>query len=193
MKHLNYFNNFKLNEEVSFKYLMPLLASLFLNLKSAYAFSGGAHAAHSRGGGGGHRSSLQVSDELSKIKFDLRKLKSIVNDPEITNLIDQADELSDSRYDSESIKDLCSQIEVFLQNNDYYDRELSDSLNHLKYGDIEQLKNDYKVLLNKYEKYESDRSSDSNMSFYLMIGLVIFLVLYFIHFFASQGKSTFFN
>jgi hypothetical protein len=149
MKHIKLFENFdKMNEEISVKSIFPIAASLFISLNS-FA-NGGAAAASARSVD--RQYSKYFQESTSKIESDLERLKLSVDDPELNSLIGRIQDMNGEFKNLTSFDDipiLCDDLKRFAEKHDIYDVEISKTLNHLKKQDISQLKDDYKILLNK--------------------------------------------
>jgi len=176
MKYLKIFEEFhkdELNEEISLKPIVPLISSLFISLNSlAGVFIAPTTAVVStkplfpKG---------YVINELDNVFNDLNTLKEEVKDPELSDLIKSVDHLKQdkfTRFSPDEILDVCSKIEKFAKDNDMYDQDISDSLNHIKSKDIEKLKIDYKILFKK-----SKDAIDENSKIILIILLVLMLLI----------------
>jgi len=168
MKHIKKFESFKINEEISMKSLFPIIASLFLSFQSfGRGYSGSSP---------GFISKHHVMSDLSNIENDLERLKNSVSDPELVDLISRVQDLKDGHWYKSTqgeIPRICQDLQNFAERNDIYDKDISDSLNHIKSQDIKELKKDYQILLNKYE---TAKRSDNKLSLIIMIGLILFVI-----------------
>jgi hypothetical protein len=177
MKHIKKFESFKINEEISMKSVFPIIVSLFLSLQSfGRGYSGSSP---------GFISKEYVMDDLSNIENDLEGLKNSVSDPELVDLISRVQDLKDGRWYKSTqgeIPRICQDLQNFSERNDIYDKEISDSLNHIKSQDIKELKKDYQILLNKYE---TAKSSDNKLSLLIMIGLILFVIAAMFYFYKT--------
>jgi hypothetical protein len=167
MKHIKKFESFKINEEISMKSLFPIIVSLFLSLQSF----GRGYSGH-----GSFISKQYVIEDLTNIEQDLERLKNSISDPELVELISRVQEIKESNWyphTTSKIPIICQDLQNFAERNDIYDKEISDSLNHIKSQDIKELKKDYQILLNKYE---TAKRSDNKLSLIIMIGLILFVI-----------------
>jgi hypothetical protein len=143
MKHLKKFEQFDLvNEEISKKSIFTILSSLFLNLQGSSKSIDSKPIKMDKE----ISSDKQLSGDFEKIKDDLNKLSSSVNDTSLSSLIDKVNNIKDKV----EIKPVCDQISSFISKNKIYDKEISDSLNHIKSMNLDLLKKDKDILLQKY-------------------------------------------
>lgn len=178
MKHLKKFEQFDLvNEEISKKSIFAILSSIFLSLQ------GSSKSIDSRSIKMDKEisSDRQLSGDLDKIKEDLNRLSSSVNDTSLSSLIDKVNNIKDKR----EIKPVCDQISYFISKNKIYDREISDSLNHIKSMNIDLLERDKDILLQKYiDLWDGNLSSvlsDGNdrrdkIYFFIVVILIVMLI-----------------
>lgn len=143
MKHLKKFEQFDLvNEEISKKSIFAILSSIFLSLQGSSKPIDNRPIKVNKE----ISSDRQLSGDLDKIKEDLNRLSSSVNDTSLSSLIDKVNNIKDKR----EIKPVCDQISYFISKNKIYDKEISDSLNHIKSMNLDLLKKDKDILLQKY-------------------------------------------
>lgn len=176
LKYVKTFESFKINEEISMKSVFTIITSLFLSLQSLGA---GYNAK------GSFISKERVMGDLTNIENDLERLRKTITDPELVELISRVQEIKGSSWypsDVSMIPVICNDLERFAERNRFYDTDISESLNHLKLNDIEELKKDYQILL---DKYETAKTSDTNASWVIMILLVLIVIASAIYFMAT--------
>jgi hypothetical protein len=162
MKHIKTYESFQLNEEISLRGLAPIIASLFLTFNSfdASAYGGGrryrAYATH------------EINSITDKIDRDLERLKSETDDPEFLNLIESVQSIKGWQYADglDKVNVVINDLKDYIQFEKINEPLVSDTLNNLSSGDVELIKSDYQMLLQKYQ--EIDKHTE-NMKLILII------------------------
>ena len=179
MKHVKTFESFQVNEELSIKGLFPILTSLFLTLKPFDASAivlGGAK--------GGKRyaatSTMEIRNIASKIQTDLEKLKSETQDPKVLELIESIQSLRNWKYSDgfDKVAVVTDSLYSYIQSQNINDPLINDTLKNLSKGDIELIKSDYDMLLNKYEEMKNKETSGEILLVILLILCISALVFF---------------
>jgi hypothetical protein len=162
MKYVKTFESFQVNEEISLRGLVPIIASLFLTFNS---FDASAY-------GGGRRYRAYATEEVhkisDKIERDLQRLKSETQDPELLRLIESVNTLDgwQASYGMDQVNKVVGDLKNYIESQEINESLVNDTLNNLTTGDIELIESDYQMLLQKYE--EIDQHFD-NMKLILII------------------------
>ena len=171
MKHVKTFESFQVNEELSIKGLFPILTSLFLTLKP---FDASAIVLGSAKGAKRYAatSTMEIRNISSKIEMDLERLKSETQDPEVLELIESIQSLKNWKYSDgfDKVAVVTDSLYSYIQSQNINDPLINDTLKNLSKGDIELIKSDYDMLLNKYEEM---KNHETNGNILLVIGALL--------------------
>lgn len=173
MKYVKTYENFQVNEEISFRGLAPIITSLFLTFNSF-----DASAVVTGGARGGRMYAKYATKEITsisdKIERDLERIKSETQDPELLKLIESVQSLDGWKYDDgfEKVDVVVNDLKSYIQSQNINESLVSDTLNNLSSGNIELIKSDYQMLLQKYQ--EIDEHTE-NMKLILIIVCTLFV------------------
>jgi hypothetical protein len=157
MKYVKTYENFQVNEEISLRGLAPIIASLFLTFNSfdASAFPSG-------GASGSRRYAAYATHEITsisdKIERDLERLKSETEDPELLKLIKSVQSLDGWQYGADGLDKVnvvVNDLKNYIKSQNINEPLVNDTLNNLSSGDVELIKSDYQMLLQKYQEIDT--------------------------------------
>jgi len=176
MKHVKTFESFQVNEELSLKGVFPILTSLFLTLNSfdvsaRHGAAGRRHAAIS---------TMEIRNISSKIEMDLERLKSETQDPEFLELIESIQSLRNWNYSDgfDKVALVTNDLNSYIQSQNINDPLISDTLKNLSKGDIELIKSDYNMLLNKYEEMKTYKRNSEILAVIVALLCISVLVVF---------------
>ena len=176
MKHVKTFESFQVNEELSLKGVFPILTSLFLTLNSfdvsaRHGAAGRRHAAIS---------TMEIRNISSKIEMDLERLKSETQDPEFLELIESIQSLRNWNYSDgfDKVALVTNDLNSYIQSQNINDPLISDTLKNLSKGDIELIKSDYNMLLNKYEEMKTTKRNSEILAVIVALLCISVLVVF---------------
>jgi hypothetical protein len=177
MKYVKTYENFQVNEEISLRGLAPIIASLFLTFNS---FDASSMVSVSSDGPNSyaHYATHEITSISDKIKRDLERLKSETQDPELLKLIESVQSLDGWQYGdgTDKVNVVVNYLKSYIQSRKINDPLVSDTLNNLSSDDVELIKSDYQMLLQKYQEIHT-HTENLDLILIIVCTLLISLII----------------